>query len=316
MAGSYASKNIDLREKAEIVLKTIVLLDKNYGISYLVRIVRGNDEFPLKQEEHKELETFGTMEKIHSERIKNLIFYLIDCDLLTITNREYGIVGITTKGKSFLESQEPLIAPSDTLQTHLLENLLSKELKNLRKRVAEEKGIKIYEVFTDYTLQCILRSKPANKADLANLPGMGNLNVEKYGDHIMEAIQEAGNKKEIQALEDAEKKLYSPSYQAVKSLFQAGLSIPEIAQSREVKPNTVSTILFDLHKGGEIDLIPWIEQELDQETLEKGVEYFRNSQERRLLPAFEKLGLDYETLRMCRLYVDQVYTVEEEIQVS
>ena len=70
-----SQKKMDLQEEVMQVFHTMELLTKNYGISYLIRILQGNDAFPLKNSSHTMIETFGCLRHHHRDRIRNLLYF-------------------------------------------------------------------------------------------------------------------------------------------------------------------------------------------------------------------------------------------------
>ena len=96
-------------------------------------------------------------------------------------------------------------------------------------------------------------------------------------------------------------------------LFEKGFTVEQIASQHELKTGTIQHYLLTLHQAGEIDLIPWIKDQLSTEELEKGSRYFQQHENPKLSQAFADLGLDYDTLRLCRLYVAKHDTVQEEL---
>ena len=64
---------------------------------------------------------------------------------------------------------------------------------------------------------------------------------------------------------------------------------------------------------GEIDLRPWIEKNVDSKALYKGAEYFKKVSNPKVKEAFQVLGLDYETLNLCKMYVANVVSRQVEI---
>lgn len=65
---------------------------------------------------------------------------------------------------------------------------LYRELKTFRLDRSREEGIRAYYIFTDAQLMDLIDKLPNNKAGLRNIPGFGDLKVEKYGDDILKII--------------------------------------------------------------------------------------------------------------------------------
>jgi ATP-dependent DNA helicase RecQ len=69
------------------------------------------------------------------------------------------------------------------------EEALFHQLKVLRKRLADERGVPAYVVFTDATLQAMARFRPQTPEHLLALSGVGNRKLEQYGEAFLAEIR-------------------------------------------------------------------------------------------------------------------------------
>ncbi len=82
--------------------------------------------------------------------------------------------------------------------------LLSKEdftlfsqLRDLRKKIAEEQKVPVFVIFTNEQLADIAQSKPKNLSALCKIQGIGKGKSEKYGETFLKALNDyAENEKE------------------------------------------------------------------------------------------------------------------------
>jgi len=63
-------------------------------------------------------------------------------------------------------------------------------LREIRKKLAETHGIPIYAVFTNEQLAAIAKAKPANTTQLQSIDGIGQAKAEKFGQAVVQSIQE------------------------------------------------------------------------------------------------------------------------------
>lgn len=61
-------------------------------------------------------------------------------------------------------------------------------LRSLRKRLAEERGLRPYLVFSDATLRAMVRARPQDEEDLLDVSGVGQKKLEQYGQAFLEEI--------------------------------------------------------------------------------------------------------------------------------
>ncbi len=310
------AKRMNLKDSSIEILKTVLLMEHSYGMNYLVRILQGVQEYGFRENNHKDLETFGALQDEYQDMVRDLISYLIKEGYLEIMDKRFGNIGITQKGKDYLDQPVDLWVLPRTIRMSRADKKLFQALRTMRKELADEASKPPFHIFTDYTLQCLVEEKPTDLEALKSIPGIGAYKVEKYGHIVIGVVNDMMEQKAEEDQARLHKRAESPSHQAIKKLFEDGKSLEEIAETREIKVSTVRSALYCLHSTGHIDLIPWIEQNLDGEVLEKGLEYFKNNIHGRLTQAYEDLGLDYDTLRLCRMYVSHMSTVEEELQYA
>ncbi len=64
------------------------------------------------------------------------------------------------------------------------------QLKTLRRRIADERGLPAYVIFSDYTLLEMARARPQNEAELLAVSGVGPKKLEQYGALFLEALRQ------------------------------------------------------------------------------------------------------------------------------
>ena len=75
---------------------------------------------------------------------------------------------------------------------------LFEELRALRKRLAGERNVPAYVVFSDATLREMAAVKPANRSELLAISGVGPAKLETYGDAFLELIHDWGSAQDRQ----------------------------------------------------------------------------------------------------------------------
>lgn len=297
------------------ILKTILLLQDSFAANYLINILRGKKEF-LREEVHAEFETFNSLPGRSGDYLRNVIHVLVQREYLTIEEGTSGKLSISEKGCAFLDHPEEMEVKKRDLRMSTYDYMLLSELRKLRKQLVKAESKPAFRIFTDYTLDRIIDEKPLDLMGLKLVPGFGDYKANRFGPAVLRVVQQVMDRKQEDDAIRLLKKIRRPSYQNVKALFESGLSEEEIARKRMVKPQTIRTTLLDLDRAGEIDLRPWIEETVSPEVLEKGSEYFQQAEQVRLKDAYETLGLDYDTLRLCRLYVAKLSTRQDELKVA
>ncbi|RMG66641.1 MAG: hypothetical protein D6722_14610 [Bacteroidetes bacterium] len=295
----------DITQDTVQVLKTVLLLDKSYSPGYLNRLLRADDAFGFRKPQHQELETYGVLDEESFGYVDDLIHYLIRQGYLRVSNPRFGTVEMASPGDRFLQAPEELRVPYATLRKAWYELELIRRLRQLRKELADQAGKAPYEIFNNYQLQRIAHEMPDQDIALKSMPGLEGLGTAER----LRILAEVARVSEMRQIDD-ETGVYSRAnsagHRVVQELFEAGFGIEEIAHRRDIKPQTVRDYLETLHRAGRLDLRPWIEEQVDSKDLHRGIEYFNSVETPRLKEAQELLGLDFDILKLCRLYVSEV----------
>jgi ATP-dependent DNA helicase RecQ len=68
---------------------------------------------------------------------------------------------------------------------------LFEELRKLRKRIADERGLPAYIVFADSALKAMAARRPQTEDGLLSIPGVGNRKLEQYGELFLDVLRNA-----------------------------------------------------------------------------------------------------------------------------
>src|SRR5579884_1051042 len=106
-------------------------------------------------------------------------------------SRRAGPVRCRVCGRALIEAVERKLGrcvdcPSD------LDEALFERLREWRSARAKEQSLPAYCVFTDATLTAIAESRPADRAALAGIPGVGATKLERYADDVLALLGAAG----------------------------------------------------------------------------------------------------------------------------
>lgn len=77
---------------------------------------------------------------------------------------------------------------SKTLEDNNDNDALIKELKKFRYQKAEEENIPVYYIFNNQQMDSLIQAKPKTKEDLLKINGFGPVKVEKYGEEILNIL--------------------------------------------------------------------------------------------------------------------------------
>ena len=293
----------DLNQEIQLTLSAVASLENGYGQSYLIDFLRGNTRFGSRQEGHPTLSEYGSLAASTPDYLRRLIHTLIREGFLTITNKRYGTIGLTESGETYLQSPVDPGFTRHALRESAFIREVRRQLKSLRASLAKEANLPPFRVFTNYCMEEMIQQKPSNVSELLEIPGIGPYKANLYGPAILGCFEHVEEMMGRYYEELRKKKAATPSHQEVKALFLAGHTVEEMAEIRQVKASTISRTLDTLHRAGEIDLKPFIKESIPPAAFEQAVSWFQMQEKPKLKMAYEELGLDYDILRLCKLYV-------------
>ena len=72
------------------------------------------------------------------------------------------------------------------------DELIASALRAWRKAEAAKRRVPAFRIFPDRTLHALVDHKPATRAELGGVPGIGSKVAQKYGDHLLRVIRSSG----------------------------------------------------------------------------------------------------------------------------
>jgi len=144
--------------------------------------------------------------------LTRLVKALIDAGYLQVEGLEYPTLDLTRKGQEVLKGISPLVLSEQAedpaastlkpqgsgrgssmapLHTASVDPQLFERLRQLRRELAEEEGVAPFVIFHDKTLRNIAGYKPVTLAALLEIPGIGEVKVERYGRRVLGVVNEA-----------------------------------------------------------------------------------------------------------------------------
>lgn len=151
---------------------------------------------------------------------------------------------------------------------------LRENLKEWRKSKALEEAVPAYIIFNDATLEALINQRPKVISKLEEIPGLGQVKIEKYGFELVKIIKQTWSKEaEEKALDQMKKGIKSANAHRSYSLFKRGYTPDEIAEQCGYAASTIYKHLEYFIYSGDLRLeellpdgrIQLIQQAINQE---------------------------------------------------
>jgi ATP-dependent DNA helicase RecQ len=173
---------------------------QRFGAAQIVDILRGARSDRVVSRGHDTLSVYGIGKHRSVEEWRNLARALLHQGLIEETQDGYPVLSLNAQSAAVLRqelgvqiaatakrSRARARAPVAGSTEH---GALFERLRALRKRLADEHGLPPYVVFHDATLREMADRRPLNLQQFADLPGVGDAKLARYGERFIAAIME------------------------------------------------------------------------------------------------------------------------------
>ena len=304
-------EEFDATEIAQKILSAAVRTGERFGVNYLVDVLRGSANKAVRTRGHHELPVFGISRDVDADELKEMVRSLVTNGLLAQNGGDYPTLGVSQKGRKFLNDREKLTltrlkqttpdqktALAGDRETAYNTKLFD-ELAALRLEIATDREVPAYQIFGNKSLQQMAFHMPQNEVEFSKISGVGDAKLRDFSERFLEVINEymqangqpvAVNPVPVSAPKKRVRGI-SMSIRETKDLVAQGLSFEEVAEQRGISETTIRSHLERfIQEGGQIDLGHLMPTEDRRVKIESA---FKEMGEARLTPVREFLGDDY-----------------------
>jgi len=252
------------------------------GFNHVVEVLTGADTEKIRKWDHAQLSTFGIGKEHNRSEWAAIGRELVRLGFLRQTTEKFSVLEITNEGRAALKERKkvtltkPVTAP-ETKTRHVGEitcdETLFERLRELRKRLADERDVPAYIIFSDVALRQMARNYPERERDFARISGVGEKKLREFGEVFLDeiALHLATNPRQIFAEDSfvipvAQRSSLGDTARETLRRFRAGDSPTEIATARGLVAGTIYGHLATAIEAGEkIDLAQLINAEAQAE---------------------------------------------------
>jgi ATP-dependent DNA helicase RecQ len=267
----HSFETFDGTIEAQKIFSAIYRLNERYGMHYVIDILRGSNHAKIL-DAHKQLKTFGIGKDHSKETWADYIQELIREQYLIQDIHNYNRLCLTSKAHDVLFNKSLVtlhqrkktsltaVHQKDTIE---VEHPLKKAFLKYRQEQAELNEIPPYYILSDRLIFELMLQKPGNIKALASVEGMTDLRLHKYGNDILQLIQQYVAESGEQASEEIvlKSKKIGTTEQTTYGLFMEGETVASIAKSRNIAESTVYKHLASFVEIGQLDVYRLVSKE-------------------------------------------------------
>ena len=201
-----SADKVNVTKEAKAIFRAIMGTDERYGASMITSIVRGERTDRIMRAGHDALPVFGLLSNVDEKSIKGLIQQFVASGYLRSSTGKYPVLSLTAGAEEVLaghkeveEIRQHVSVPSRTSRSTSTvargksssgSGGLFEHLRQHRKRLAEEAGLRPYLIFPDTVLIDLANLRPTTLGEFGNVKGVGEAKLKKYGLSFLQAIAE------------------------------------------------------------------------------------------------------------------------------
>lgn len=201
-----SADKVNVTKEAKTIFRAIMGTDERYGASMITSIVRGERTDRIMRAGHDALPVFGLLSNVDEKSIKGLIQQFVASGYLRSSTGKYPVLSLTAGAEEVLagrkeveEIRQHVSVPSRTSKSvtsvargksSSTSGGLFEHLRQHRKRLAEEAGLRPYLIFPDTVLIDLANLRPTTLGEFGNVKGVGEAKLKKYGLTFLQAIAE------------------------------------------------------------------------------------------------------------------------------
>ena len=264
---------------AQKFLSCVGRTEQRFGMTHIIDVLRGANTKKIREFNHHQLSTYDIGKEYSVEEWKRLAHALLQQGFMDITP-EYSILRLNPRSRDILRKQCDFSMPVPKKETRAKaeQEVLDPQsarlfyhLRNLRKQLADEKGVPPYVIFADTALREMAQQRPQTREHFANLSGVGSSKLEAYYTLFTAEIAGYCEQNNIPlgltpSVVRKKSSIFNPSSTSVPhsrmqtlTLYEQGRTLEEIATERNLAQSTVSNHIAELIEMGEnIDVAPLI----------------------------------------------------------
>jgi ATP-dependent DNA helicase RecQ len=188
---------------ARKILSCVARVRQSYGLAHVADVLLGKGTDKVVAAGHGELSTFGLLKHETAAAVRGYVEQLVAGGWLVRDGEPYPVLRLTARGASLLKGEEtcelyreqqPVKSRSRTRGAGTAafagDPELFDALRDVRLRIARERGVPPYVIFHDTTLRQMAERRPSTMDDLHDIYGVGAKKAADFGDDFLDAIRE------------------------------------------------------------------------------------------------------------------------------
>ncbi len=201
---------VDGTREARLALSAIHRCGESFGTRHIIDVLSGKATEKAQRRRHDRLKVFGLGSDLSERQWQGVLRQLVALGLIRVDLGNHSVLrlGPTERVLPVLREEAPVTLrrePEGRVRTRRADRqagsstdftgedqLLFEALRTKRREIASGQGVPAYVVFNDATLVEFVRYRPRNETEFAEITGVGEAKLARYGATFLEVISRAG----------------------------------------------------------------------------------------------------------------------------
>jgi len=233
-----------------------------FGLGHVVNVLRGADTEAIRQRGHNELSTYGVGSELKRSEWQAIGRELMRLEFVECAPGKFATLSLTPAGLEALRKRIPIVL---TKQVDISEKAtrsragaiecdegLFECLRALRRKLADERNVPAYIIFSDVSLREMARNYPTNSTEFRRIPGVGEQKLKYFGSPFLSEIKDYLGANPCRKFADnfdatsrgQRRRRLNDSQAETLRRFQAGESVEQISRARGFVASTIYSHLL------------------------------------------------------------------------
>jgi ATP-dependent DNA helicase RecQ len=170
-----------------------------FGLNHVVDILRGADTKTIRQRRHNELSTYGIGCDLKRDAWQAIGRELLRLGLVECAPGKFATLTLTPAGREVLRKRTPITltkqidiaAKKEKPRAGAIEcdERLFEQLRVLRRKLADERDVPAYVIFSDVSLREMARNYPTTATEFRRIPGVGERKLKDFAQPFLSEIK-------------------------------------------------------------------------------------------------------------------------------
>jgi ATP-dependent DNA helicase RecQ len=263
-----------------------------FGLGHVVDVLRGADTEAIRQRGHNKLSTYGIGSELKRSEWQAIGRELLRLEMVECAPGKFATLSLTPAGLDVLRKRTPVVLTKQIdiaekgarTRTGAIEcdEVLFERLRALRRKIADERGVPAYIIFSDASVREMAKNYPTTAGEFRRVPGVGEQKLKDFAEPFLVEIRTylATNPRrtfsnKVDSLLPRRQVRMNDSQTETLRRFQRGETVEQIARDRGFVRSTIYGHLLAAIECGRL--------------LQARARFFTPAQEKEIVAAFHQI---------------------------